>query len=146
VRYRNAMMMLDNPDRGDTNVIEMRWLLQDEFGSSLVFFHEVTIPPSTVEGTHQHIGSEELYFITEGSGIAYMGSHDNPSLAVKNADGTDRYPVVTRHIFGLDPKEVRELPVKRGSVIFTKSGGIHGIRNPSATQPLRFVAFLYQSA
>jgi mannose-6-phosphate isomerase-like protein (cupin superfamily) len=146
VRYRNAMMMLDNPDLGDTNVIEMRWLLQDEFGSSLVFFHEVTIPPSTVEGTHQHVGSEELYFITDGSGIAYMGAHDNPSLAVKDADGTDRYPLVTRHIFGLDPKEVRELPVKTGSVIFTKSGGIHGIRNPSATQPLKFVAFLYQSA
>jgi mannose-6-phosphate isomerase-like protein (cupin superfamily) len=146
VRYRNGMMMLDNPDRGDDNVIEMRWLLQDEFGSSLVFFHEVTIPPSTVEGTHQHIGSEELYFITEGSGIAYMGAHDNPALAVKEASGADRYPIVRRHIFGLDPKEVRELPVQKGSVIFTKSGGIHGIRNPSATEPLRFVAFLYQSA
>jgi len=146
VRYRNGMMMQDNPDRRDDNVIEMRWLLQDEFASALVFFHEVTIPPSTVEGTHQHLGSEELYFIIEGNGIAYMGANDNPSLAVKDAAGADRYPLAKRHLFGLDPKDVRELPVKKGSVIFTKSGGIHGIRNPSATEPLKFVAFLYQSA
>ena len=138
VRYRNAMMMPDNPDRRDDNIIEMRWLLQDEFGSSMVFFHEVTIPPNTVEGTHQHIGSEELYYITEGEGIAYMGVDDTPALAA--------YPVVERHIFGLDPKPVRELKVAKGSVIFTKSGGIHGIRNVSADTPLRFVAFLYQSA
>ena len=31
------------------------------------------------------------------------------------------------------------------SVIYTKSGGIHGIENPN-DQPLRFVAFLYHSA
>jgi hypothetical protein len=31
-------------------------------------------------------------------------------------------------------------------VIYTKSGGIHGIKNTSATETLRFVAFLYQSA
>jgi len=58
VRYRNGMMDGENPDRGDNNVIEMRWLLQRELGGSVVFFHEVTIPPGTVEGTHQHIGSE----------------------------------------------------------------------------------------
>jgi mannose-6-phosphate isomerase-like protein (cupin superfamily) len=138
VRYRNAMMFDNNPDRRDDNILEMRWLLQDEFSSSLVFFHEVAIPPGVVEGTHQHIGSEELYFIYEGEGIAYMGAHDHPAL--------DQYRVVDRHIFGLDPKPVRELPVKTGSVIFTKSGGIHGIRNTSATATLRFVAFLYQSA
>lgn len=138
VRYRNAMMFENNPDRRDDNILEMRWLLQDEFSSSMVFFHEVAIPPGVVEGTHQHIGSEELYFVYEGEGIAYMGANDHPGLA--------DYPVVTRHIFGLDPKPVRELPVKKGSIIFTKSGGIHGIRNTSNTSTLRFVAFLYQSA
>ncbi len=38
------------------------------------------------------------------------------------------------------------MPVKPGSVIFTKSGGIHGIRNPSPDKPLRFVAFLYHTS
>lgn len=138
VRYRNAMMFENNPDVRPDNILEMRWLLQDEFSSSMVFFHEVAIPPGVVEGTHQHIGSEELYFVYEGEGIAYMGAHDHPSL--------QDYPLVERHVFGLDPKLVRELPVKKGSVIFTKSGGIHGIRNTSNTQTLRFVAFLYQSS
>lgn len=137
VRYRNAMMFDNNPDRRDDNILEMRWLLQDEFSSSMVFFHEVAIPPGVVEGTHQHIGSEELYFIYEGEGIAYMGANDHPDL--------EAYPTVTRHVFGLDPKPVRELPVRKGSVIFTKSGGIHGIRN-TGNATLRFVAFLYQSA
>jgi mannose-6-phosphate isomerase-like protein (cupin superfamily) len=138
VRYRNAMMMGQNPDMRDDNILEMRWLLQDEFSSSMVFFHEVAIPPGVVEGTHQHIGSEELYFVYEGEGVAYMGANDHPDLAA--------YPEETRHVFGLDPKAVRALPVKKGSVIFTKSGGIHGIKNTSADRMLRFVAFLYQSA
>ena len=30
-------------------------------------------------------------------------------------------------------------------MIYTKSGGVHGIRNPN-DKPLRFVAFLYQGA
>jgi oxalate decarboxylase/phosphoglucose isomerase-like protein (cupin superfamily) len=38
----------------------------------------------------------------------------------------------------------RELQVQPGSVIYTKSGGVHGIRNPG-TEPLKFVAFLYQT-
>ena len=41
---------------------------------AMVFFHEVTVSPNTVEGTHQHIGSEELYYITEGAGFAYKMS------------------------------------------------------------------------
>jgi mannose-6-phosphate isomerase-like protein (cupin superfamily) len=138
VRYRNAMMLNDNPDAKPDNILEMRWLLQDEFSSSMVFFHEVAIPPGVVEGTHQHIGSEELYFVYEGEGLAYMGATDHPDLV--------DYPEEQRHIFGLDPKPVRALPVKKGSVIFTKSGGIHGIKNTSDTATLRFVAFLYQSA
>ncbi|QQP90701.1 hypothetical protein IGS68_05550 [Skermanella sp. TT6] len=139
VRYRNAMMLPGNPDAGEDNILEMRWLLQDEFSSSMVFFHEVAVPPGVVEGTHQHIGSEELYFVYEGEGIAYMGAADHPDLP-------DTHPVEDRHVFGLDPKQVRPLDVKAGSVIFTKSGGVHGIRNTHATQTLRFVAFLYQSA
>jgi hypothetical protein len=32
-------------------------------------------------------------------------------------------------------------------MIYTKSGGMHGIRNPpESMQPLKFVAFLYHSA
>ena len=138
VRYRNPMMNDPGPDRGPDNIIEMRWVLQQEFGGSVVFFHEVTIPPGTVEGTHQHIGSEELYFITEGQGVAYMGGRDDPDL-------DPSYPTVTRDIFGIGPKACKRVPVEPGTVIFTKSGGIHGIENPGP-DPLRFVAFLYHSS
>ena len=134
VRYRNGMMDPENPDRRDDNLIEMRWLLQREMGGSVVFFHEVTIPPGTVEGTHQHIGSEELYYITEGQGIAYMRAGDDPK--------TDGFPTVEREVFGIGPRQFKELPVRPGHVIYTKSGGMHGIRNPG-TVPLKFVAFLY---
>jgi mannose-6-phosphate isomerase-like protein (cupin superfamily) len=137
VRYQNAMMDDKNPERADTNIVEMRWLIQRELGASIVFFHEVTIPPHAVEGTHQHIGSEELYYIFEGKGVVYMGVDDCPDNAA--------YPVVQRAIYGLGTKPCRELPVVPGSVIYTKSGGIHGIANPN-DEPLRFVAFLYHSA
>jgi len=142
VRYRNAMMDSDNPDRDDRggpldNVIEMRWVLQRELGAQLVFFHEVTIPAGKVEGTHQHNGSEELYNFVSGSGIAHMGEHDDPALAA--------VPLVERHIFGVGVKQCRELPVRAGHVIFTKSGGIHGIRADDAG-PLVFVAFLYHTS
>ena len=136
VRYRNAMMNQNNPQRMDDNIIEMRWILQQELGGSLVFFHEVTIPPGKIEGTHQHIGSEELYYIVSGKGNAYLGFKDDPALSP--------YPTVTRDIFGLEPKDCKQVPVKPGSVIFTKSGGVHGIENPNA-EPLKFVAFLYHS-
>jgi mannose-6-phosphate isomerase-like protein (cupin superfamily) len=138
VRYLNAMMNDADADRRLDNVIEMRWLLQRELGSTVVFFHEVLIPPGMVEGTHQHIGSEELYYIIEGEGIAYMGENDDPASV--------SFPTVERSIFGFDrPRRCKELPVKPGSIIFTKSGGIHGIRNPGTT-PLRFVAFLYHGS
>lgn len=139
VRYRNGMMEANNPDANDANIIEMRWVLQQEFGGTVVFFHEVTIPPHTIEGTHQHIGSEELYYVFEGRGIAYMGAKDDPALA-----RDETIPVVERKIYGLDPKPCKKLDVAPGSVIYTKSGGIHGIENPY-DEPLRFVAFLYHS-
>lgn len=137
VNYRNAMMEPDiNPDAKEDNIIKMRWLVQTELGGSMVFFHEVTIPPGTVEGTHQHIGTEELYYITEGEGIAYMRVDDDPK--------TRDFPTVKRQVMGIGEREFKELPVKPGSVIFTKSGGMHGIRNPN-TEPLKFVAFLYHT-
>jgi mannose-6-phosphate isomerase-like protein (cupin superfamily) len=144
VKYKNAMMDADNVDRREgpgENIVEMRWVFQQELGGSMVFFHEVTVPPSTVEGTHRHIGSEELYYITEGEGIAYMGASDDPILA-----NSSQYPTVTRQIYGFGSRECKEVPVEPGSVIFTKSGGMHGIRNPSPEKPLKFVAFLYHSA
>jgi mannose-6-phosphate isomerase-like protein (cupin superfamily) len=137
VRYLNAMMDPTNPDRAPDNIIEMKWLLQRELGGSMVFFHEVTIPPGMVEGTHQHIGTEELYYITEGEGTAYMAEVDDPKLSA--------FPTVDRDVFGLGLRRCKELPVRAGHVIFTKSGGIHGIRN-ATPKPLRFVAFLYHTA
>jgi len=136
VRYRNPMMDAGNPDAADDNIIEMRWLFQRELGSSLVFFHEVTIPAGKVEGTHQHIGTEELYYIVSGQGYAYIGEGDDPAQA--------GLPTVDRWIYGLGTKPCKQVPVQPGSVIFTKSGGIHGIRN-SGTDPLKFVAFLYHT-
>ncbi len=136
VRYRNAMMDDSNPDRKDDNIIEMRWIVQRELGGSNIFFHEVTIPPGKVEGTHQHIGTEELYYIVQGEGIAYLRVGDDPA--------TEQFPTVQRNVMGLGYKDFKELPVKPGSVIFTKSGGMHGIRNPG-TEPLKFVAFLYHT-
>ncbi len=136
VPYRNPLMDTDNPDRRDTNVVEMRWLLQRVLGGSVVFFHEVTIPPGATEGTHQHVGSEEVYYIVQGEGTAYMGIGDDPT--------TDAYPTVERAIFGVGTRPCKELPVRPGTVIFTKSGGIHGIRNEGPV-PLKFVAFLYHT-
>lgn len=136
VRYRNAMQNNDDPERHEDNVVEMRWLFQRELGGHLIFVHEVTIPPGAVEGTHRHIGSEELYYITQGRGLAYIKDGDDPSA--------DTFPLVERPLYGLDPVMCRELPVGPGAVIYTKSGGVHGIRNPT-DEPLRFVAFLYHT-
>lgn len=143
VFYRNAMMdgpdasgKEVNPDARPENIIAMRWIVQRELGGSMIFFHHVTIPPGHVEGNHQHIGSEELYFIIEGKGIAYLQDGDDPKTA--------SYPVVSRVTMGLGPHDFRELPVSPGSIIYTKSGGMHGIRNVGDTD-LKFVAFLYHS-
>jgi oxalate decarboxylase/phosphoglucose isomerase-like protein (cupin superfamily) len=143
VYYRNAMMDgLDtngkqvNPDARDDNIIAMRWIIQREFGGSMIFFHHVTIPPGCVEGNHQHVGSEELYFIVEGDGIAYIRDGDDPA--------TVDFPLEERMTMGLGPRMFRRLPVRPGSVVYTKSGGMHGIQNTGAVD-LKFVAFLYHS-
>jgi mannose-6-phosphate isomerase-like protein (cupin superfamily) len=142
VRYKNAMMESISPDFNaipDQNIIEMRWIIQRQMGSSVVYFHEVTIPPGCVEGTHQHIGSEELYFIFEGEGVAYMGDGDDPTVTGA------AFPLKSVEVFCIGPRDIRVVPVKPRSVIYTKSGGIHGIRN-TGTVPLRFAAFGYASA
>ncbi len=141
VRYSNAMMETINPNyRHDgTNIVEMKWILQRELGSEIVYFHEVNVTPGSFEGVHQHIGSEELYYIVSGEGIAYMGNDDDPTFEGK-------YPTVKQQIFCIGDKPVREIPVSAGKIIYTKSGGIHGISNPSKTVPLIFVAFGYHSA
>ena len=78
----------------------------------MVFFHEVTVKAGVTEGTHQHIGSEELYYITEGTGTAYVGEHDDPAL--------EDFPVVEEPRLGLGVRRCRQVPVKKGSVIYTK--------------------------
>lgn len=138
VRYSNAMMESINPAyRADgNNIVEMKWILQRELGGNLVYFHEVNVTPGSFEGVHQHIGSEELYYIVSGNGIAYMGYDDDPAF-----DNTT--PIVKQEIYCIGEKPVRELEVKPGKIIYTKSGGIHGIKNTSTTDPLIFVAFGY---
>jgi mannose-6-phosphate isomerase-like protein (cupin superfamily) len=137
VRYRNAMLGEGDPDRRDDNIVEMRWLFQQELGGTLVFFHEVTIPGGAIEGTHQHTGTEELYYVVEGSGYLYVADGD--------VAGTESFPLVDRPVLGVGPRSCREVPVQAGTVLFTKSGGVHGVRNPG-TEPLRFVAFLYHTS
>jgi mannose-6-phosphate isomerase-like protein (cupin superfamily) len=134
VNYLNPLMDPDNPDRSPDNIIQMRWLLQRQLGGSVVFFHEVTLPPGKTEGTHQHIGSEEVYYIVQGEGTAYMRDGDDPQ--------NQQYPLVQREVYGLGMRDFRQLAVKPGNVIYTKSGGMHGIHN-TGTVPLKFVAFLY---
>jgi len=154
VLYQNAMMEPSSSDYftgaapkpgvmdGAKNVMGMRWIIQRELGGTIVYFHEVELPPGAVEGTHQHIGSEEVYYFTEGQGIAYLGDGDDPEV-----DAT--YPLVDPmpDIYGLGPKPCREIPVRPGMTLFTKSGGIHGVRNPRGnSSPLKFVAFGYHAS
>ena len=146
VRYVNAMMEAGkNPDARSDNIVLMRWLFQRELGGSMIFFHEVTIPPGKVEGNHQHIGSEELYYIVQGRGLAYLRVGDAPATDAVDPQGNPLFSTVSREVMGLGPKDFKALPVEPGSMIFTKSGGMHGIRNTGATEDLKFVAFLYHS-
>jgi hypothetical protein len=53
----------------------------------------------------------------------------------------------TPDIYGLGPKPCRQIPVRPGITIFTKSGGPHGVRNPKTNaKPLKFVAFGYHTS
>ncbi|MCK8824206.1 cupin domain-containing protein [Fuchsiella alkaliacetigena] len=40
----------------------------DDFDSSLHFLHELILEPGTEIGEHTHEGSEEIYFMVEGTG------------------------------------------------------------------------------
>ncbi|MEH2113042.1 MAG: cupin domain-containing protein [Nostoc sp.] len=145
VRYRNAMMDADNPDRGDDNIIDMRWIVQRELGGSNIFFHEVTIPPGKVEGTHQHIGTEELYYITEGEGIAYMRVGDDPA--------TDKYPTVERQVMDGQgfmvvgdwckmPERERCFEIRTlqsGHFAMLKGGNLHALMNATDEQVSLFM-------
>jgi mannose-6-phosphate isomerase-like protein (cupin superfamily) len=154
VLYQNAMMEPSSADYfhgaaptpgimdGTKNVMGMRWIIQRELGGTIVYFHQVELPPGAVEGAHQHIGSEELYYFIEGEGIAYLGDGDDPVIDAA-------YPLVNPmpDVYGLGPKPCREVPVRKGITLFTKSGGIHGVRNPKGNRgPLKFVAFGYHSS
>jgi mannose-6-phosphate isomerase-like protein (cupin superfamily) len=154
VLYQNAMMEQSSADYfrgppptpglldGSSNVMGMRWIIQRELGGTIVYFHEVELPPGAVEGTHQHIGSEELYYFIAGEGIAYLGDGDDPVVDA-SCPLVDPMP----EIYGLGPKPCREIAVKPGITLFTKSGGIHGVRNPKGNSaPLKFVAFGYHSS
>jgi len=59
------------------------------------------------------------------------------------------YPLVdpTPDNYGLGPKPCRQIPVRPGITIFTKSGGMHGVRNPKGNAGLlKFVAFGYHTS
>ena len=73
----------------------------------MIFFHEVTIPPGKVEGNHQHIGSEELYYIMRARGVAYLRVEDDPATGGGDKNGKPRYKTVDREVFGLGPKNSR---------------------------------------
>ncbi len=105
---------------------------------SVVFFHEVTIPPGTVEGTHQHIGSEELYYIIEGKGVAYMREGDDPT-----ADAT--YPTVTREIYGLGPTRLQRAAGRARAASSSPRAAACTGSATTVADPLRFVAFLYHT-
>jgi oxalate decarboxylase/phosphoglucose isomerase-like protein (cupin superfamily) len=137
VRYENALMDEGDPERRPGNIVDMKWILQEELGGSVVFFHEVTVGPGVIEGTHQHVGSEECYYVVSGEGVAYMAAGDDPE--------TDQYELVDHAIYGQPARPCRKIPVRQGHVIYAKSGGVHGIHN-TGTEPLKFVSFLYHTS
>ncbi len=136
VVYTNPLMDTDNPENKPDNIVKMRWILQRELGGNLIYFHEVEIPAGKVEGTHQHLGSEEIYYFYEGQGEVYMAVGDDPN--------TDAFPETTLPIYRLDEQVCKVLPASPGVITYTKSGGILGVKN-TGDKPLKFVAFSYHS-
>jgi len=134
VVYPNPLMNKDDSERSDQNNVSMRWLLQRELGGNLIYFHEVEVPPGNIEGTHQHLGSEELYYFYDGKGEVFMADNDDPLI--------DSFPEEERQVYQLDKQKCKVLPAYPGIVVYTKSGGIHGIRN-TGENALKFVAFGY---
>ena len=146
VRYRNAMMMQDNPDRGDGNVIEMRWLLQDEFGFRARVLPRGTIPPSTGRG---HAPAHRQ----RGALLHHRGQWHR-------LHGRARQPRPRRegHLRCRPLSHRQAAPLRSRSQGRARAAGEEGIRdlheerrNPRHPEPerhrtLKFVAFLYQSA
>lgn len=133
VTYRNAMMDPEiNPDARPDNLIDMRWILQRELGGSAIFTHVVTIPPGGTEGVHLHVGSEEIYFFVAGEGLGYLGADDAPELS--------EYPTVVKYVQGVGPRPCKAVPVRPHSLIYSKSGGIHGVTNTGSTDLVFFAA------
>ena len=132
VRYRNAMMDDDNPDRHADNIIDIRWLLQRKLGGRSVYCQEVTLPPGTVEEAHVYLGAEALYYVVAGEGVAYLGEQDDPSLANR--------PTVSRDVLGAGFQCCKAVPIKPGHTVYAKNGAIQGIANPG-DRPLHLVRF-----
>jgi len=55
-------------EHGGVGPIAFRRLLQaDDFESKIDFIDTTIIPPQSTIGRHQHVGSEELYYIVRGT-------------------------------------------------------------------------------
>ena len=134
--FRNWQMAASDPDAADANVVSRRWLAQREFAGRMVHCFEGTVPPGASEGCHRHVSAEELIYVVAGQGVAYVGAGD---LA-----DADCYPPAVRPVFGIGDRPCRELPLGPGAAVYTKSGGVHGLRNTGGA-PLTYVAFLYQT-
>ena len=137
VEYRDAMLDPKYTARSlEENIIRVKWLLQEELGGDCIFAHVVKIPPGAIEGVHLHIGSEEVYYFISGEGLALVGEFDDKQF--------HNFPLRQVPVLGLGTQNCRELPVGPGSLLYTKSGGYHGIKNTGQTD-LVFFAFLQHS-
>lgn len=56
---------------------------EDDFESSLHFLHELIMEPGTRIGEHTHHGSEEIYFLVEGTGEMTV---DGELVSMKEGD------------------------------------------------------------
>lgn len=136
VLFRNWRMEANDPEASSQNILSRRWLVQREGGGGLVHLVEGTLLPGGVEGCHRHVGAEELIYVIAGQGLAYVAAGD---LA-----DAENYAAVARSTFGIGERPCRELPLGPGAMLYTKSGGVHGVRNTGSV-PLIYVSFLYQT-
>ena len=122
VRYLNAMMdSAGNPDAQPDNIIDMRRIFQREFGGSMIFFHHITNTAGTCRGqpSAYRIGRAVLHRRGGGHRLSPRGTTPRRTRRTR----TERiYPIESRLTMGLGYYDYRRLPVRPGSVIFTKSG------------------------
>jgi len=76
----------------------------DDFESSLHFLHELILEPGAVIGAHTHSGSEEIYFIVEGTGEMFI---DGKKISMVEGDA-----VLTRNNSTHSFKVTGSTPVK----------------------------------